>query len=145
MFFVVFFLICCTSILVFSLFSYFCSFAPLVPFVFFFFFSSRRRHTRSLCDWSSDVCSSDLAHSYGLPLKRLPRPPRAVSLRWSGPRRKPFRARCRSIECESSTPGCPTHPRLRRDRSRRSSQRGGASRPECSCSLETCSTSEPAA
>src|SRR5260221_133874 len=26
---------------------------------FFFFFSSRRRHTRSLCDWSSDVCSSD--------------------------------------------------------------------------------------
>src|SRR5260221_9506638 len=28
--------------------------------IFFFFFSSRRRHTRSLCDWSSDVCSSDL-------------------------------------------------------------------------------------
>src|SRR5260221_887110 len=28
---------------------------------FVFFFSSRRRHTRSLCDWSSDVCSSDLA------------------------------------------------------------------------------------
>src|SRR5438132_11882276 len=26
----------------------------------FFFFSSRRRHTISLCDWSSDVCSSDL-------------------------------------------------------------------------------------
>src|SRR5260221_8834961 len=26
----------------------------------FFFFTSRRRHTRSLCDWSSDVCSSDL-------------------------------------------------------------------------------------
>src|SRR5260221_3038681 len=26
----------------------------------FFFFSSRRRHTRSLCNWSSDVCSSDL-------------------------------------------------------------------------------------
>src|SRR5438034_1317203 len=24
-----------------------------------FFFSSRRRHTSSLCDWSSDVCSSD--------------------------------------------------------------------------------------
>src|SRR5438132_2801190 len=33
----------------------------LVLFLFFFFFSSRRRHTRSLCDWSSDVCSSDLA------------------------------------------------------------------------------------
>src|SRR5438034_6299453 len=29
-------------------------------FVSVFFFSSRRRHTRSLCDWSSDVCSSDL-------------------------------------------------------------------------------------
>src|SRR5713101_756317 len=27
----------------------------------FFFFSSRRRHTRLTCDWSSDVCSSDLA------------------------------------------------------------------------------------
>src|SRR6267142_4416086 len=26
----------------------------------FFFFSSRRRHTRLTCDWSSDVCSSDL-------------------------------------------------------------------------------------
>src|SRR5690242_20764224 len=29
-------------------------------FFFFFFFSSRRRHTRLTCDWSSDVCSSDL-------------------------------------------------------------------------------------
>src|SRR2546430_13749485 len=28
---------------------------------YFFFFSSRRRHTRFDCDWSSDVCSSDLA------------------------------------------------------------------------------------
>src|SRR5689334_24377803 len=27
----------------------------------FFFFSSRRRHTRWNCDWSSDVCSSDLS------------------------------------------------------------------------------------
>src|SRR5215469_17121543 len=31
--------------------------------IFFFFFSSRRRHTRSLRDWSSDVCSSDLIAS----------------------------------------------------------------------------------
>src|SRR2546430_8588555 len=34
----------------------------------FFFFSSRRRHTRFDCDWSSDVCSSDLvleAHRRG--------------------------------------------------------------------------------
>ena len=29
--------------------------------------SSRRRHTRSLCDWSSDVCSSDL---FGLASRR---------------------------------------------------------------------------
>src|SRR6266568_8919920 len=29
-------------------------------FIVFFFFSSRRRHTRWNCDWSSDVWSSDL-------------------------------------------------------------------------------------
>src|SRR5947199_5047097 len=34
-------------------------------FFFFFFFSSRRRHTRCLSDWSSDVCSSDLAATSG--------------------------------------------------------------------------------
>src|SRR5438046_6155878 len=28
--------------------------------ILFFFFSSRRRHTRLVSDWSSDVCSSDL-------------------------------------------------------------------------------------
>src|SRR2546430_9180706 len=35
---------------------------PLGPscFAAVFFFSSRRRHTRFDCDWSSDVCSSDL-------------------------------------------------------------------------------------
>src|SRR2546430_4207443 len=33
-------------------------------FLFFFFFSSRRRHTRFDCDWSSDVCSSDLCHFF---------------------------------------------------------------------------------
>src|SRR5699024_5964066 len=41
----------------------------------FFFFSSRRRHTRSKRDWSSDVCSSDLeADSFNIlaeSLKRL--------------------------------------------------------------------------
>src|SRR6266511_5196677 len=36
---------------------------------FFFFFSSRRRHTRFSRDWSSDVCSSDLAN-----LAPVPRP-----------------------------------------------------------------------
>src|SRR5207248_5201111 len=34
-----------------------------------FFFSSRRRHTSSYGDWSSDVCSSDLAS-----LRAYPRP-----------------------------------------------------------------------
>src|SRR2546430_9542686 len=33
----------------------------LLLFLFSFFFSSRRRHTRFDCDWSSDVCSSDLS------------------------------------------------------------------------------------
>src|SRR5262245_43780391 len=39
-------------------------FCRLVMFIilFCFFFSSRRRHTRCLSDWSSDVCSSDLAY-----------------------------------------------------------------------------------
>src|SRR5207237_3430555 len=36
--------------------------------VFCFFFSSRRRHTRFKCDWSSDVCSSDLISRIGQPL-----------------------------------------------------------------------------
>src|SRR5690242_20889067 len=35
-----------------------CGMAWLFNYVFFF--SSRRRHTRLTCDWSSDVCSSDL-------------------------------------------------------------------------------------
>src|SRR5205814_2785227 len=34
---------------------------------FCFFFSSRRRHTRCLSDWSSDVCSSDI-RKVGSPL-----------------------------------------------------------------------------
>src|SRR5437762_12170966 len=31
----------------------------VLPFALLFFFSSRRRHTRYIGDWSSDVCSSD--------------------------------------------------------------------------------------
>src|SRR5262249_58597478 len=38
--------------------------------VIIFFFSSRRRHTRLVSDWSSDVCSSDL-HSEGAQPGRL--------------------------------------------------------------------------
>src|SRR5437764_7764950 len=32
----------------------------VIPYIYGFFFSSRRRHTRYIGDWSSDVCSSDL-------------------------------------------------------------------------------------
>src|SRR5437588_3067504 len=48
-----------------------CSFCE-VRSVLFFFFSSRRRHTRSLCDWSSDVCSSDLKPSVMPSVEGLP-------------------------------------------------------------------------
>src|SRR5438093_13518850 len=34
-----------------------------------FFFSSRRRHTRLVSDWSSDVCSSDLVLAVATPIK----------------------------------------------------------------------------
>src|SRR6476661_9052472 len=41
----------------------------------FFFFSSRRRHTRFKCDWSSDVCSSDLmpdsVHQMPAPMEKV--------------------------------------------------------------------------
>src|SRR5258705_6854849 len=49
-----------------------------------FFFSSRRRHTRCLSDWSSDVCSSDLvlytkpAHKDDIPVSYTG-PPRSSS------------------------------------------------------------------
>src|SRR5436190_6155762 len=42
---------------------YVCELADYVLRCLYFFFSSRRLHTRSLCDWSSDVCSSDLRHN----------------------------------------------------------------------------------
>src|SRR5688572_7014175 len=40
--------------------SFFWNATPRSCCLLFFFFSSRRRHTRFDCDWSSDVCSSDL-------------------------------------------------------------------------------------
>src|SRR5437016_6775139 len=43
-------------LLVFIFFKFICVYS----FSIFFFFSSRRRHTRLVSDWSSDVCSSDL-------------------------------------------------------------------------------------
>src|SRR2546427_7644157 len=56
---------------------------------FFFFFSSRRRHTRFDCDWSSDVCSSDLV--------------------WPGPPpRSPWPSD--TGQRAPSSPGSPAHP-----------------------------------
>src|SRR5256886_8650292 len=47
---------------------------------FYFFFSSRRRHTRFDCDWSSDVCSSDLTRGGGAnPLLDVVAPLRSVN------------------------------------------------------------------
>src|SRR5206468_8374051 len=47
--------------------------SSVVFYVLYFFFSSRRRHTRSDRDWSSDVCSSDLFFYNGRrPLDYLP-------------------------------------------------------------------------
>src|SRR2546428_56291 len=50
----------------------------LYVFLCVFFFSSRRRHTRSDRDWSSDVCSSDLGLVY---LAREPRLARRVAIK----------------------------------------------------------------
>src|SRR2546427_971508 len=50
--------------------------AYCVFYSFFFFFSSRRRHTRFDCDWSSDVCSSDLGPAQALQCRESHRDPR---------------------------------------------------------------------
>src|SRR5690242_21578671 len=71
-----------------------------VFFFFFFFFSSRRRHTRLTCDWSSDVCSSDL--------------PRSARLRRGGRdrgSRRSTRARSRADLCRAA---CLSRRRARR-------------------------------
>src|SRR5207249_6585355 len=44
----------------------------------FLFFSSRRRHTRSKRDWSSDVCSSDLKRKAEAAAKGAGAPPPVV-------------------------------------------------------------------
>src|SRR5437762_9547681 len=46
----------------------------------FYFFSSRRRHTRYIGDWSSDVCSSDLGKSR---TARSPVSARRLYRRWA--------------------------------------------------------------
>src|SRR5574340_24582 len=68
-----------------------------------FFFSSRRRHTRSFGDWSSDVCSSDLRRQP----TRLPHP-------WDSPGKNTgvgchFLIQCMKVKSESEVAqSCPT-------------------------------------
>src|SRR2546430_5452989 len=52
----------------------------------FFFFSSRRRHTRFDCDWSSDVCSSDLFSTVYAARDRLLERPVALKILSEGSR-----------------------------------------------------------
>src|SRR6266849_9625811 len=68
--------------------------------IVFFFFSSRRRHTRSTRDWSSDVCSSDLR---GSPCRSPGGRPRSGASRSATTRHsregagsRPIRGECRS-------------------------------------------------
>src|SRR2546421_4987776 len=80
-----------------------CFFARRYLIFFCFFFSSRRRHTRSDRDWSSDVCSSDLLDrsvirpTLGGPGAHLPGPSRhlehQLSLSLMGPPAVPERRR----------------------------------------------------
>src|SRR5204863_3636816 len=92
-----FFCFCCVLRFCYILFSLF--------FIFFFFFSSRRRHTRSLRDWSSDVCSSDLRASESGPPPSSSRvtttPTRAPSPLPPRPRRPRSEERRVGKECRS--------------------------------------------
>src|SRR5215204_6616625 len=68
-----------------------------------FFFSSRRRHTISLCDWSSDVCSSDLlTQTNGMSaVGRCQGEPMPKSSR--SKERQPYPLCCGSSQAESRT------------------------------------------
>src|SRR5262249_60030826 len=66
-----------------------------------FFFSSRRRHTRLVSDWSSDVCSSDLVSATALRFffsVTLKKNRRAVALTLAVPTDVPIEASHRSEE-----------------------------------------------
>src|SRR5437899_4346340 len=60
-----------------------------------FFFSSRRRHTRCLSDWSSHVCSSDLAEPLRQRADRVAK--WATRLTWLFPAAYPLALRERSL------------------------------------------------
>src|SRR2546430_5734188 len=68
-----------------------------------FFFSSRRRHTRFDCDWSSDVCSSDLIVTHDM--KVAESCARTIALRDGrvehDERRRPYSTASDSLEPET--------------------------------------------
>src|SRR5690606_9319774 len=57
-----------------------CSFCSRLSTSYAFFFSSRRRHTRFSRDWSSDVCSSDLADYEKIRTRLANKQPKAAKL-----------------------------------------------------------------
>src|SRR5260370_23285901 len=66
---------------------------PVLPFDLIFFFSSRRRHTRFKCDWSSDVCSSDLVSFWRKSSSLQKKRPRSTSSRRTPKRTPPPKAK----------------------------------------------------
>src|SRR5438309_5965284 len=79
-----------------------CVFLFVYVIYFFFFFSSRRRHTRWNCDWSSDVCSSDLGPATSVPT--APCQLRPAVMRWRKPTSSPtVVVSCRRQACAAYT------------------------------------------
>src|SRR5262249_59314336 len=103
-----------------------------VAVLLFFFFSSRRRHTRLVSDWSSDVCSSDLARPGGpsrrdTPTAAGPRQGCVAGCAAAAPGRRPRRpaaaqigrASCRERGEGRGGGGCVRKKRLEEKRARR--------------------------
>src|SRR5206468_10017697 len=85
---------------------------------FFFFFSSRRRHTRSDRDWSSDVCSSDLNPEKSLALSQKKFSPTCSNRAAPPPRSSPPRASApKSAMPPSNRPPVKSSPKIRTTRS----------------------------
>src|SRR3546814_12573379 len=93
----------------------------------FFFFKQKTAYEMRISDWSSDVCSSDLAITSRvietdtdggkIPIHRAnpPRPPRPCSRRGSAPRQRALlRPRRRSARAPRTGAGCPSCPPPRR-------------------------------
>src|SRR5262245_62222474 len=89
-----------------------CVSISFIIYVGLFFFSSRRRHTRCLSDWSSDVCSSDLGQGG-----------RARARAGGDARDEPAGGReahpCRARGAAAASAAQPGRPRFRRNARRR--------------------------